>query len=505
VWIAAASGATLTLAFPEPDVAPVAWVALAPLLAGLRGAGARRGALLGAAFGAAFFGTLLYWVAIVGYAAWFALVLLQTAYAALFGALWASLSRGAGVFARVLGPAALWVSVVELLRSITPVVGFPWGQLAQSQHDVPVVLRPAGWAGSWLVAFLLVAVNALVVETARALRGRDVSAGTRLAGAAAVLLVFPAAVPAARPSGPEVDVAIVQGDIPEDRPASYEKDRVILDNHVRLTATVPEDADLVLWPESSVGIDPARDPEVAEEIRAAAAAIGRPLIVGGNLAREDGDYQVMAYLVSESGKIVDAYQKTHLVPFGEYVPARALLGWIPALDQVPLDAVPGDEPGVFEVAGGRVAPVLSFEADFGALVAGRVRAGGQLVVSLTNTSTWRHSWASAQHVAMAQVRAVETGAYVAHAALTGISAFVAPTGEVLARSALWEPDVLVQRLRFAEEGSLYARTGDWFALACAAASLLWVAITVTKRRSGTPPPLRRPGRARRTGSPPATR
>ncbi|HEX2196252.1 MAG TPA: apolipoprotein N-acyltransferase, partial [Actinomycetota bacterium] len=76
----ALSGAALTLAFPEPDVAPLAWVCLAPLLGTLAGAGARRGFLLGTAFGLCFFGTLLYWVGIVGYLAWFVLVLLQALY-----------------------------------------------------------------------------------------------------------------------------------------------------------------------------------------------------------------------------------------------------------------------------------------------------------------------------------------------------------------------------------------------------------------------------------------
>ncbi|MDQ4124619.1 MAG: apolipoprotein N-acyltransferase, partial [Actinomycetota bacterium] len=163
----AGSGVALTLAFPEPGVAPLAWVCLAPLLASLTGAGARRGFLLGAVFGVCFFGTLLHWVSIVGCLAWFILVLLQTLYAGVFGALWGTLSRRAGPVATVVVPALLWVAVVEYLRAVTPVVGFTWGQLAQSQHDVPFVLESASWGGSWLVAFQLVAVNALVAAAAR--------------------------------------------------------------------------------------------------------------------------------------------------------------------------------------------------------------------------------------------------------------------------------------------------------------------------------------------------
>ncbi|HEX2057476.1 MAG TPA: apolipoprotein N-acyltransferase [Actinomycetota bacterium] len=488
----AVSGAALTLAFPEPDIAPLAWLCLAPLLAALAGTGAKRGFLFGATFGLCFFGTLLYWVGIVGYLAWAVLVLLQALYLGVFGALWGAASRRTGRAASIVLPALLWVGVVEYLRAVTPVVGFTWGQLAQSQHDLPLVLRSAGWGGSWLVAFQVVVVNALVAAAASAVLRRELR-GAAVRGVAAVAVLLAAApLPVPRADGPPVDVAIVQGNIPEHRPASYEKDLVIIDNHVRLTRTVPPEADLILWPESSVGIDPARDREVADALRTAARDVGRPLIVGGTLSREDGDYQVMAYLVSAEGEIVDAYQKTHLVPFGEYVPARAALDWLPALEQVPLDAVPGEEPVVFDVAGGVVAPVISFEADFGSLVARRIEVGGRLLVVLTNTSTWRHSWASAQHVAMSQVRAAETGVFVAHGALTGISAFVAPSGEVIERSELWEPDVLMQTVRFATQASVYALSGDWAALGALAGAAVWAAILLARGSRRTTPLRRTP-------------
>jgi apolipoprotein N-acyltransferase len=462
-------------------------------LTALTGAGAKRGFLLGSVFGLCFFGALLYWVSIVGYLAWFILLLLQATYTGVFGALWGALSRRSGRVASIVLPALLWVAVVEYLRAITPVVGFTWGQLAQSQNDLTAVLRSAGWGGSWLVAFQLVVVNGLVVAGARAAARRAVRPAAACAAGAVAVLMAAAPWPRADLSGPPVDVAIVQGNIPEHREPSYEKDLTILENHTGLTATVPPEADLILWPESSVGIDPARDEAVGDALANAAQGAGSPMIVGGTLSRDDGDYQVMAYLVSAAGEIVDAYQKTHLVPFGEYVPARELLDWLPALSQVPLDAVPGTEPVVFDVAGGAVAPVISFEADFGSLAAGRIAEGGRLLVVLTNTSTWRHSWASAQHVAMSQVRAAETGVWVAHGALTGISAFVDPSGRVVERSELWEPDVLVQRVRFATGASFYARTGDWAAIGSLVGAVAWAAAVLARglrsrtSRSGTLP------------------
>ena len=103
--------------------------------------------------------------------------------------------------------------------------------------------------------------------------------------------------------------------------------------------------------------------------------MGAPLIVGGNLDIDDDHYKVMALLVSADGEVVDAYQKTHLVPFGEFLPARAALDWIPILDQIPRDAIPADHPVIFDLDGSKVATVISFEGDFGSLVRGRHRDG----------------------------------------------------------------------------------------------------------------------------------
>ncbi|MGH2703151.1 MAG: apolipoprotein N-acyltransferase, partial [Actinomycetota bacterium] len=230
--------------------------------------------------------------------------------------------------------------------------------------------------------------------------------------------------------------------------------------------------DLVVWPESSVGLDLTTNDDSAAAVRAAAQSVDAPMIVGGNLDVGEDRYKVMAFQIDPDGEVVDQYQKTHLVPFGEYVPARGVLGWIPALDQVPRDAVASDQPVVFDVAGGRVAPVISFEGDFGSLVRKPIAEGGRLLVVATNTSTWGDSWASAQHVAFSRVRAVENGVWVAHAALSGISAFISPRGDIVDSTPLWVPAALVHELRFAADITLYARFGDWFPLLSIAATVL---------------------------------
>lgn len=482
--LALAAGVALALAFPEPDVAVLAWVAPVPLLLVSGGARPARAFFVGAVFGIGFFGVLLAWISIIGWVAWVLLVGLQAAFVGVFAAAWSIAGRRASSLGRVVLPPLLWVAV-EYARSVLPLGGFTWGQLAQSQHDATWLLRLASVGGGWLVSFAVVLGSACLAEASRVLvRG----AGRRALGlvvAAAAIAAAPLALPAPEATGERLRIAIVQGSVPEDFAGSlFDKEIAIIRSHERLTRRLaPERPDLVIWPESSVGLDLENVPEVGAAVARSARAVGAPMIVGGNLDAGPGRYLVMAFQVSASGEVVDRYQKTHLVPFGEYVPGRDLLGWVPMLDQVPRDAIAGEEPVVFDVAGGDVAPVISFEGDFGSLVRRRIAAGGRLLVVATNTSTWGTSWASAQHVAFSQVRAAENGVWVAHAALSGVSAFVTPEGRVVEDTPLWRATKMVHGARFAEDITPYARLGDWLPLACVAASAAALGDAVLRRRA----------------------
>ena len=462
-------------------MAPLAWVALAPLLLVSSSAPPGAAFVRGAVFGVGFFGSVLAWISLVGWVAWTLLVALQAVFIGAFALLWALVARRLGRAGRVLMPAVLWVAL-EYVRAIVPLGGFTWGQLAQGQHDMTWLLRLAGVGGAWLVAFAVVLVNSCLAEATRQAARRRPRAALVLVGLAAAVLAAPLALPTPAARGQRLEVAVVQGNVPQrfEGPL-FAKELGIIVRHERLTSSLAgAGVDLVVWPESSVGLDLERVPEARAAVTAAAQAVAAPLIVGGNLDVGEDRYRVMAFEISPTGRVMDRYQKTHLVPFGEYVPARDVLGWLPMLEQVPRDAIAGTDPVVFDVAGGKVAPVISFEGDFGALVRQRIAAGGRLLVVATNTSTWGRSWASAQHVAFSQVRAAENGVWVVHAALSGISAFVDPTGEVVARTPLWRATTLTQELRFARDATFYARVGDWLPLTCLVASIVVVPVVVVR-------------------------
>lgn len=486
--VALASGGVLTLAFPEPDVFPLAWLALAPVLLVTRACTVRRGLVVWFVFGLAFMGTLLYWISIVGWAAWAALVLMESIYFGAFGAGWAIASRHRIVVVRVIAAAALWVAL-EYLRSIVPVVGFTWGELAQSQHNAPFLLRVSAYGGGWAVAFLLVAVNALVAEAWRSIGDGRWGRGVAEVLASSILLAAPILIPANEAGGNTMRVAIVQGNVPRNFVGDVrEKELRIIASHKRLTEElIREEPDLVVWPESSVGLDPLENEAASSELREAAQAVDAPMLVGGNMDVGTDRYQVKVFEVSPRGEIVDSYQKRHLVAFGEFVPARDLFSWIPMLDQVPRDAIPGRDPKVFDLPQGPVATVISFEGDFGSLVRESVAEGGRLLIVATNTSTWGESWASAQHVAFSQVRAAENGVWVVHGALSGISGFIDPEGRVLDSTTLWTATSVVREVRFSQAATFYARTGDWVPWGSTVLGLLLVAWALVAR----PTPVRR--------------
>jgi apolipoprotein N-acyltransferase len=482
--LALLAGFLLSFAFPKFDLAFLAWVAIVPLLLLLDTVERKRdGFLIGMVFGIGFFGALLIWISIVGWIAWVLLVLLEAAFLGLFGLLYVVIGRRPSFVLRTIAVPSLWVAV-EYFRGNVPLGGFTWGQLVQSQHNLTYMMKPAALGGGWLVTFIVVAINAFGAEAIRR-RAEDVPRILLPAGLAIMAMLIPFAVPANGSGTEAIRVAIVQGNVPLNFAGSlYEKEVEIIRSHTELTLEIePGSVDLIVWPESSVGIDPNEDVTVAELITGAAQTVGAPLIVGGNLDVDDDHYKVMALLVSADGEVVDAYQKTHLVPFGEFLPARAALDWIPILDQIPRDAIPADHPVIFDLAGSKVATVISFEGDFGSLVRGRMAMGGRLLVVATNTSTWGDTGASPQHLAFSQVRAIENGVWVAHDAISGISGFIAPNGDVMKKTELRTADVIIQEMYFADDITLYARVGDWLPLLCLLGSAVAVAISVRRRRA----------------------
>ncbi|PRY47537.1 apolipoprotein N-acyltransferase [Geodermatophilus tzadiensis] len=489
--LAAAGGLLLLLAFPGWSLPLLAVPATAALAVAVHGQRARGGAWLGLVFGLAFFVPLLSWSGTyVGAVPWLALAVSQALFLALLGAATAATSR---LRLWPLWTAALWVAD-EALRGRLPFGGFPWGRLGFSQTDGPF-LSLAAYGGVPLVGFAVALCGALLAAAVlAAVRGPALRpAAAAVAGALAVPLLgglawLPLPGSSLTAGGPTVTVAVVQGDVPAAGLEFNARRRAVLDNHVQQTLQLAAavaagdraQPDLVVWPENSSDIDPYTNADAARAISGAADAIGAPILVGA-VVDGPGQYLSNTGIVWEPGTGPgDTYVKRHPVPLAEYVPARAFFRFFSdKVDLVRRDFTRGSEVGVLETGGARVGDVICFEVVYDSLVADTVEAGAELLVVQTNNATFGYSDESAQQVAAAQVRAVETGRSVALASTSGISAVIAPDGTLVRQSQLFTSAVFVEEIARRDTTTLAQRLGagpEWVLAALGAGAVLAVAV-----------------------------
>jgi apolipoprotein N-acyltransferase len=373
----------------------------------------------------------------------------------------------------------VWV-LIEAGRGRVPFGGFPWGDVGYAFHDWGAVRALAGWGGVALVSWMALAVNGWLLAAALAWRGGSHRAAVgSLAGVGAVVVVAglaAAALPDLTPTG-RLRVALVQGnDRNRDLTAEEMRDRYLVRNHLRLAGEIERPVDLIVLPESSLDADPRQDAYLDTVLTALAADKNADVLAGGNTAAPHRRlYNTVFHYRPEppdpdepTGRTGELYSKRHLVPFGEYVPWRAALSFIEELQQVPTDYEPGPGPTVFAVGDHRLGALVCFESAFADLSRQYARLGADALVVLTNNRSYRRSANSAQHLAMGQFRAAETGRPLVQGAISGISAVVDHTGGVRSQTKLFEPTVLVGEVETFQGRTPYTVVGEWVSFASAA-------------------------------------
>ncbi|MFE6974613.1 apolipoprotein N-acyltransferase [Streptomyces sp. NPDC057682] len=467
--LAVLAGALPALAFPAPGLWWFAYVALVPLLLLVRSARTgRRAALDGWLGGTGYMLAVHHWLMP-------SLHVFIVVLAALLGLLWAPwgllarrmlrgpLSAASAAAAVVVVPCG-WL-MTETVRSWEG-LGGPWGLLGASQWQVAPALRLASVGGVWLVTLWVVAVNtALVLLVAAPAPARRAALGSLVVAASAVGAVA-AWAPRPEPSGTAA-VAVVQPGI-VDGPGSVE--RRFARSEALTRSLAGQNVDLVVWGESSVGVDLARHPEVTARIAALSRQVGADVLVNVDARQTDASGRTgifkSAVLVGPRGLTGDRYDKMRLVPFGEYVPARSALGWATSMGRAAgEDRLRGTGPVTMALpdAGGlRIGPLVCFESAFPDMSRRLARDGARILVAQSSTSSFQHSWAPLQHASLAALRAAENGRPAVHATLTGVSAVYGPRGEEIGtRLGTGTSGTGVYAVPLARGTTLYARLGDW--------------------------------------------
>jgi apolipoprotein N-acyltransferase len=461
--LAALGGLLSFLAFPPVEAWPLAFLAPVPLLIALREARPARGFGLGFLYGAVGFGLSLSWIHLFGTIAWTALMVLTALSIALFGALYPLVRLPGRPLLSAAGAAALWTAI-DWARGLWPLGGFTWASLGVSQVSNTATVRIAVVAGVWGVTFVVVLVAALLSAAARPatpIRHRALALG--LAAAAALA---PVAIPFATASGRPLDVAAIQVDFRRgERISSGAGDitvtRLNLDLHRTLAGDPP---DLAIWGESA--LDPASLSDL-DEVRATIAHVGSPVLLGStsrDIQRPEtrGPLYNQAVVFDRGGAVVDVYRKTHLVPYGEYIPWKPVVGWISALDQIGYELASGGEVHTLSAPGlPAFGTPICFENSFPALDRSLVDQGAGFLVVLTNNASYAETAASAQQLQMSRMRAIEDGRWVVHAAVSGISAFIDPSGRTYDETELFRPTVIRRTIRASSQRTPFVRLGDW--------------------------------------------
>ena len=384
--------------------------------------------------------------------------------------------------------AAAWVTF-EWLRSWV-LTGFGWGTIGYAWQLSPMPVPP--FAGVYGFSFLAAAAGFGFVS-ARAGWRRRVAVGfvaLNLAISVAYGLFARGAAGGQYSELPEphrVRVAALQGNIDQNQKWSEEAFEQTLLAYEELTRRAAADgAQLIVWPETAVPA-PLAIPDLHDRIAALANEVRTPLIVGAVGLDFDAQGRVTshydsAFVFSAGGQLIDRYDKTQLVPFGEYLPLRPLLGqFIRALatGAISDDVTEGERVRAIDVplANGetlRVGVPICYELIFPDLVRRFAADGAQLLVGITNDAWYGRTGSPYQVLAMTELRSAETLLPGVRAANTGVSALIGRDGRAFRRTRIFERDLVVGDLELPSDAgsTFYSRHGDMFAYACAVATVL---------------------------------
>lgn len=500
--LAIGSGLLLTLAFPPFDFPLLAWVSLVPLLQAVEGKTSGKAFLLGWAAGTAHFAGLVHWVtnSMIHYGgvsqiASFFLLTLLAGYLGIYVGIFAGvIGRGqVGLRAEpaLIAPCA-WV-LLEYVRAHL-FTGFPWGLLGYSQYSNLTLIQTSDITGVYGVSFVLVTLNTCLYLVMRWVRVRPDAFPWRYGLFAILLLalclgygsVRQHAIQQAGDDMPQLRVALIQGNIDQAQkwdPAFFNETLRI---HVQLTEeAIAGGCDLVVWPETSVPcyFSPAEHGPILSSM---VKQWKVPLLFGSLSADIDPNELAQskffnsAFLLSPKG--LARYDKVHLVPFGEFVPLKQVLSFVEKMAYGIGDYSPGSRSGLFSLSQGRVGLLICYEVIFPDLCRHYAQKGADFLATITNDAWFGRTGAPLQHFSMAVFRAIENRTAVVRAANSGISGVIAPTGKIMASTALFTRCWVRENIPLGSPGTFYSRYGDVMVAGVGVIAVLFWGVGSARRR-----------------------
>ncbi|MBN2553036.1 MAG: apolipoprotein N-acyltransferase [Spirochaetales bacterium] len=468
---------------------PLAFIALTPVFIVVHRCGWVRSVLYGAFFGFVSYALYNYWL---GAFHPLTLIIVPPIYSAYFLAVFPLLKAADTLFPRYgfILQALIWVAYEY--AKIQGFLGYAYGVIGFSQYLFLPLARLSSVTGVWGVSLLVVFPSALLGNALKDGRARVLPflRRTRLAvmlyaAVFAGAVIFGIAVKADLDDSPKWKVALVQQNVDPWRGGNktYARTLEILTRLSRQALAEDPSIDIVIWSETSFvpAIDwhtRYRTDRVAyglvRELREFLSAQPVPYVVGnddGQLAKDERGRDIRvdynAAILFDEGEILQTYRKLHLVPFTEHFPFRRAL---PGVYQWLKDAdthfwEKGTEYTVFDSGGVRFSTPICFEDTFPYLNREFIRRGAEVLVNMTNDSWSTAVACEMQHMSIALFRALENRRTLLRSTNGGITCVIDPNGRITAMLPPFVEDYLIAEAPvYTEEGTLYTRWGDWFAL-----------------------------------------
>ncbi len=515
-FLALSTGTLLAISFPKPACYQMVFIAFLPLLLALKRGSPFEAFRLGFFAGCAFFALLLWWIGptistygnLPLWAAW-PVVGLLVCYLALYFGIWslaAAYTFGnarthACVHLSALAVLPAWWVLLEWVRGHF-LSGFPWGSLAYCLAEQAPLIQSAEIWGIYGLGFFIVFVNVLfhwAVESF--LKKRFVQAISCFVAAAATLSVLYSwgngrigDIEYAQKGSTRVQAAAIQASVPQYLKWEPSYQESTIEKYIELTSQALKKMDddtfrLVVWPETAAPFYFQEGGPFSKKVLAFAERekimllFGSPSYVRGS--GNDVSYLNSAYLVSPEGKVVSRYDKRHLVPFGEYMPWGWVTSWAKKFLPTAGEFVPGNSPAPLCSEKICIGTLICFESIFPNLAAESVVTGSNILAVITNDAWFGDTGAPYQHEAMAIFRAVENRRWLIRAANTGLSSIIAPWGQRVAASKLFEPGWIAGEARLCSDITFYAKHGPgWFLCACLLIVIIFFLTTGLKTKRG---------------------
>ena len=487
-------GVLLALAFNNGKLWIFAWFAFVPLFLTLENKSLRQTFLLFFAAGITFWASTVYWLINVTLVGTILLILYLALYFAIFGLVIRHSTKNSKAHIILFAP-AVWV-LLEYIRSHF-LTGFPWALLGYSQYLNLPVIQIADFTGAWGVSFLVMLINVAIVEiiwslkTKLWLRFKVIIFSLILLLSLILAYGFSRLLSTKYLSGSQdsLKVSLIQGNVPQELKWDPAVPDLIMQNYFELTSKAIEDKpDLIIWPEAALPVVLEEEPEYYIKLLQYFKTINKPLLFGSVTLRDDLYYN-SALLISSDTRLLGQYDKLHLVPFGEYIPLRNVVGFLDTIAPIG-DITRGKDYTIFKLPGNPIGfgVLICFEDVFPELARSFVRGGAGFLVNITNDAWFGKTPEAYQHLAASVFRAVENRVYLARSANTGVSAFISPLGKIVSNlsdekgNSIFISGFCTDSLRVLNnKPSFYNLYGDILPLACFL-FLLYIIIFKNHRR-----------------------